>query len=138
MTTTRSDAPPTLDPAALEAYAGFAGAQATAAANAVLVALGDRLGLWRALAGAGPLTSTRLAPRAGVDERHVREWLAAQAANGFLVHDADAGTFELSPEGALVLADEDSPALLIAAFQGVAAIARTLPALEAAFRTGDG
>jgi SAM-dependent methyltransferase len=129
---------PTLDPAALEAFTGVVGAQATAAMNGLLVALGDRLGLWKALAGAGPVTSAELAERTGFDERQLREWLSAQAANGFLACDPKAATFTLSDEAAMVLAHEDSPALMIAAFQGLVPVARTLPALEHAFRTGDG
>jgi SAM-dependent methyltransferase len=138
MAITEPTSPEAIDPAALDAFVGFAGTQATAAVNAVLVALGDRLGLWKALAGAGPVTSNDLADRTGLDERHLREWLAAQAANGFLACDPVAGTFTLTPEAALVLAHEESPMLLIAAFQGIPALGRSLPALEHAFRTGDG
>ena len=114
---------------------------ATAAANAILVALGDRLGLWKAMASAGPLTPSELATRTGTSERYVREWLSSQVANGFVGYDGEAGeaaTFSLSGEGAMVLADEDSPALMIGAFEGVAAVAAMLPALTGAFRSGEG
>ncbi|HEY2332446.1 MAG TPA: methyltransferase domain-containing protein [Acidimicrobiales bacterium] len=122
----------------IEAYAGFVAGQATAAANAVLVALGDQLGLWKAMAGAGALSSAQLAERTGLHERQLREWLASQAANGFLDYDPAADTFTLSEAGGLVLADEDSPLLLVGAFQGVGALARELPALRRSFETGEG
>jgi 2-polyprenyl-3-methyl-5-hydroxy-6-metoxy-1,4-benzoquinol methylase len=129
---------PPLDPAALEAFMGHVGMHAGAAVNGLLVALGDQLGLWKAMAGAGPLTAAEVATRAGIAPRYAQEWLAAQAANGFLAYDPAGDTFLLSPEAAMVLADEDSPALMIAAFQGMAVVARLLPTLEAAFRSGDG
>ena len=115
-----------------------AGGQATAAVNAALVGLGDRLGLWKVLADGRPATAADLATRTGVAQRYLEEWLAAQAANGFIAYDAATGCFRLTPEAAMVLADEDSPALMIAAFQGVAALGRLLPTLERAFRTGEG
>lgn len=132
-----TDHPP-FDPQALESFMGHVGAQATAATNAVLVGLGDKLGLWKAMAGAGPVTAAELAAGSGIAIRYAQEWLASQAANGFLDYDADGATFSLSPEAAMVLADEDSPALMIGAFQGVATLSRLLPTLEDAFRTGDG
>jgi SAM-dependent methyltransferase len=125
-------------PQALAAFVQHAGMQATAAVNAVLVSLGDRLGLWRALADGDPVTAAELASRTGLAQRYLEEWLAAQAANGFLRFDAESEAFRLTPEAALVLAVDDSPALMIAAFQGIAALTRLLPTLEQVFRTGDG
>src|SRR5579885_2646099 len=77
-----------------------------AAASAALVLLGDRLGLYRALAEAGPLDSAALAARTGTSERHVREWLAAQAAAGFISYDPAARRYRLSPEKTPAIADE--------------------------------
>src|SRR5215472_5013745 len=128
----------TIDPQALDAFMQHAGMHATAAVNALLVGLGDRLGLWKALAHGRPTTAAELAASTGLAQRYLEEWLAAQAANGYLSFDADNTTFRLAPEAAMVLADEDSPALMIAAFQGMAVVARLLPTLEQAFRTGDG
>jgi SAM-dependent methyltransferase len=127
-----------IDPQALEAFMQHAGMHATAAANALLVGLGDRLGVWKALAHGRPTTAAELAADTGLSQRYLEEWLAAQAANGYLAFDADKPTFRLAPEAAMVLADEDSPALMVAAFQGMAAVARLLPTLEQAFRGGDG
>src|ERR1700752_3210463 len=108
---------PTVDPEAIEAYPGPAAGHATMAINAALVALGDQLGLWKAMAGAGPLTVETLAARAGVVPRSPRGWLSAMAASGFVGYDGAGDTFELSGAGAAVLADEDSPALFVAPFQ---------------------
>ncbi|HEY6636693.1 MAG TPA: hypothetical protein VIZ61_03330 [Solirubrobacterales bacterium] len=80
-----------------------------AAMNGVLVMMGGELGLWKALAGAGPLSCAEIAERSGVAERYVREWASAQAASGYLEYDADADTFTLPPEQAMAFADEDSP-----------------------------
>jgi SAM-dependent methyltransferase len=127
-----------IDPQALQAFMQHAGMHATAAVNALLVGLGDRLGLWKTLADGRPTTAAQLAASTGLAQRYLEEWLAAQAANGYLAFDADTTTFRLAPEAAMVLADENSPALMIAAFQGMAVVARLLPTLEQAFRTGDG
>jgi ubiquinone/menaquinone biosynthesis C-methylase UbiE len=122
----------------VEAYTGLVGMHATLAANAALVGLGDQLGLWKAMAGAGPLTVAQLAARASVTERYLREWLSAMAASGFVTHDAEADAFELPAAGAAVLADEDSPALFIAPFQFLPLMHDMLPALRTGFRSGVG
>ena len=85
--------------------------------NAALVVLGDKLGLYRALAGAGPLAPAELAERTGTAERYVREWLNAQAAGGFVEYDPDSGRYTLPPEQAVALTDPDSPAYLPGFFQ---------------------
>src|SRR5215467_3811312 len=78
----------------------------TATGSVFLGALGAKLGLWQALAGAGALTSAEVADRSGCAERYVREWLAAQAAGGYLSYDPVMGRFTLSDEAAALLADE--------------------------------
>jgi 2-polyprenyl-3-methyl-5-hydroxy-6-metoxy-1,4-benzoquinol methylase len=85
--------------------------------NAALVVMGDKLGLYRAMAGAGGLTSDELAARTGTAERYVREWLNAQAAGGFVTYDSDNDRYALPPEQAVALTDEDSPAYLPGFFQ---------------------
>src|SRR5215510_12341469 len=77
--------------------------------HAPLVVIGDRLGLYKAMAGAGPMTSSELAERTGTNERYVREWLCAQAAGGYVEYDPATRDFSLPPEHALALADESSP-----------------------------
>ena len=104
--------------------------------GAALAYVGDRLGLWAALAAAGPATSAELAAQTGLTERYLREWLAAQAAAGYLDHDA--GRFTLSPERAAVLAIEGSPAAMAGGFELAAAIWAGTGQLAEAFRTGRG
>ena len=77
--------------------------------HAGLVLIGDRLGLYRAMAGAGGLTPAELAKRTGTHQRYVREWLSAQAAGGYVTYDAATGRFTLPPEQAFVLLDADLP-----------------------------
>jgi SAM-dependent methyltransferase len=85
--------------------------------NTALVVMGDRLGLYRAMAGAGPLSPSELAERTGTAERYIREWLNAQAAGGFVTYDPDSGRYTLPPEQAMALTDPDSPAYLPGFFQ---------------------
>src|SRR5438105_12083466 len=99
-----------LDMAKLEAFVFRAVDEVGATLNTALVVMGDRLGLYRALAGAGPLTPTELASRTGTAERYVREWLNAQAAGGYVEYDPDSGRYVLPPEQALALTEPDSPA----------------------------
>jgi 2-polyprenyl-3-methyl-5-hydroxy-6-metoxy-1,4-benzoquinol methylase len=105
----------------------------------LMVHLGDRLGLYRAMDGAGWLTPAELAARAGLAERWVREWLRGQAAAGLVDADEAAATFALGPEGALVLArEEDSLSFAAGAFGGGMAPPAVVDALAEAFRTGVG
>jgi ubiquinone/menaquinone biosynthesis C-methylase UbiE len=99
----------TIDQAKLDAFVGKAVSDLTAGYTGVMVSLGAKLGLYRAMAGAGPLSSKEVARLSGCAERYVREWLNAQAAGGYLAYHAASDTYELLPEQAAVLADEDSP-----------------------------
>lgn len=109
-----------------------------AAANGALVILGDRLGLYRALAEAGPSTSSDLATRTGLHERYVREWLATQAASGYVNYDATRESFSMTPEQAAVFADPDSPVAMAGGFYSVSALYHDEPLVTDAFRTGAG
>jgi SAM-dependent methyltransferase len=106
--------------------------------HANLVVIGDKLGLYKAMAGAGPLTSAELAERTGTAERYVREWLAAQAASGYVTYEPATGRFTLPEEQAFALANDDSPAFLPGAFQLATAAIKIEPKLTEAFRTGAG
>ena len=128
----------TLDQAKLEAFMQKVVGELGAAASAVLVRIGDRLGLYRALAEVGPMTSDELGERTSTHERYVREWLANQAAGGYLTYEPASGRYTLPPEQALALATEDSPASVQGAFQVLAAAAKAEPHLLEAFRTGGG
>ena len=86
------------------------------------ILLGDRLGLYKAMAGGEPMTSAELAKKTGLHERYVREWLAGQAASGYIDCDPEKGTFSLSPEQAMAFAEEGSPAFFAGAFDVVQTI----------------
>ena len=101
-----------LNPAKLEQFVFRAVEEVGATLNTALVVMGDRLGLYRALAGAGALTPAELAARTGTAERYVREWLNAQAAGGFVTYHPGEGAYSLPPEQAVAFCDEDSPAYL--------------------------
>jgi SAM-dependent methyltransferase len=109
-----------------------------AALSSVLIHIGDRLGLYAALADSEPVTSAELAARTALSERYVREWLHNQAAAGWITYDATAGTFTLPPEHALLVADEDAPTFLLGGFDFVAAGWADEEAVVDAFRTGEG
>jgi SAM-dependent methyltransferase len=106
--------------------------------NAALVVMGDKLGLYRALAGAGALTPTELARRAGVAERYVREWLNAQAAGGYVTYDGGAGTYTLPPEQTVALTDDQSPAYLPGFFQIALGSVIDSPRITESARSGAG
>ncbi|SHW25555.1 methyltransferase family protein [Mycobacteroides abscessus subsp. abscessus] len=121
----------------LNEFLGMAIGDMGAAMSASLILLGDRLGLYKALA-AGPLTSTQLAEKTGTVERYVREWLANQAAGGYVQFDADDGTWSLSPEQAACLADPDGPVDIPGAYNIIEAVFHVLDRTTENFRTGAG
>jgi SAM-dependent methyltransferase len=127
-----------VDESKIEQFVGQALGELGAAANAALVVIGDRLGLYKAMAGAGPLTPAELAQRTETNERSVREWLNAQAAGGYVTYDPQGETYELPPEHAFVLADEDSPVFLPGAFELMTAAVRDEPQITESFRHGSG
>lgn len=122
----------------LEAFIGKMINDMGAATSASLVLLGSKLGLYQTLAAKGPLDSTGLAERTGTTERYVREWLAAQAASGYVQHDAATGKFSMTAEQTAVLADEDSPTFLAGGYHGIASLFLDEPKITDAFRTGKG
>ena len=105
--------------------------------SGTLVAIGDKLGLYRAIADAGSVTSSQLAKATDTAERYVREWLAAQAASGYITYDGG-GRYSLSPEQREVFANGDSPGYMVGGFQLTAAATRAYPQILEAFRTGKG
>ncbi len=127
-----------IDDSRLDAFMGQAVGDLGAAISVALNVIGDKLGLYRAMDGAGPLTPAELAARTGTAERYVREWLANQAAGGYVTYDPAAGTFTLPPEQAYALAQEDSPVFLAGFAQVVLSIFRDVPKVVEAFRTGNG
>lgn len=127
-----------LDPEKLQQFVFRAVEEVGATLNAALVVMGDKLGLYRALAGAGPLTPSELAERTGTAERYVREWLNAQAAGGYVAYEPGSGRYTLPPEQAVALTEEDSPAYLPGFFQIALGSVTDSPRITEAARTGAG
>ena len=125
-----------LDETRLNQFVMTAVGELGATLNAALVVIGDRLGLYKALAGAGGVTPRELADRTQTNERYVREWLNAQAAGGYVTY-AD-GRYTLPAEHAFALADEDSPVFLQGAFQLMVAAVQDQPKIAEAFKSGAG
>jgi SAM-dependent methyltransferase len=109
-----------------------------ASMGALLTFVGDRLGLFKAMAGAGPLTSEELATKTATHPRMIREWLAAQAAGGFVTYNPAAGTYTLPEEQAFALTDENSPAYIAGFYQVLAGLFLDQEKIIDAFRTGKG
>jgi len=108
------------------------------ALTASLVVIGDKLGLYRALAAAGPLTPAELAKRTETTERYVREWCNAQAAAGYITYDPKTGKYTLPEAHVAALTDESSPACVLGGFQGMTAATRATPKIIEGFKTGKG
>lgn len=128
----------TLDQDKAMAFIGRVVADAAAAFSAPLVVLGDRLGLYKAMAFAGPLTSEELAQRAGVSERYAREWLLNQTASAYVVYDSAAGRYTLPDEYAVALTDDTSPFYVGGLFHIVDSVIKAEPRIEGAFTSGEG
>ena len=126
-----------LDMNKLNAFIGQFVADLGASVHAGLVVIGERLGLYKALAAA-PLTSAELAAKTKTDERYVREWLSQQAAGGYVTYDEKTNTFSLTPEQAFTLANEDSPAYLPGAFELAVGSLAAVPRISESFRSGAG
>jgi SAM-dependent methyltransferase len=130
--------PNAIDPAKLDALLARAVSDLSAGYGGVMVSLGNRLGLYKAMAGAGPLSARELASRAGCAERYVREWLNSQVAGGYVAYHPISDTYELTPEQAFVLADEESPAFMPNGWSTVASMWSDEDKALQAFRTGTG
>ncbi len=105
--------------------------------HAATIVVGDRLGLFKALAEA-PLTAQALAAKTETDPRYLREWLSAQAASGYVNYDPASDRFSLSDEQAFALAQEGSPAFIPGAFEIAVAQFKAIPKMISTFRTGLG
>jgi SAM-dependent methyltransferase len=127
-----------IDEARLDEFMGRFVGDLGAALSAALVVIGDRLGLYRAMADGEPVTASELAARTGTDERYVREWLSNQAAGRYVSYAPAADEFFLSPEQSLALAQEGSPAFVPGAFQLATALVKDEEKIAGAFVAGDG
>jgi ubiquinone/menaquinone biosynthesis C-methylase UbiE len=130
--------PAAVDPDKLNAFMGKMVGDMGAAMSAALVILGDRLGIYRALADHGPATSIELADKTRLNERLLREWLTAQAAAEYVTYDARTGRFSLSPEQVMVFAEEESPVFMAGGFELLAACFKDEPKVAKAFQSGLG
>jgi SAM-dependent methyltransferase len=128
---------PALDMDKLNAFIGRFVGDLGAAVHAGMVVIGEKLGLYKALAD-GPLTSAELADKTKTDARYVREWLASQAAGGYVTYDDQTDKFSLTEEQAFALAKEDSPAYLPGAFELALGSLTAVPRIAESFRTGAG
>ncbi len=109
-----------------------------AALSSALVVIGDRLGLYRAMADGAPVTADELAARTDTDPRYVREWLSNQSAGGYVSYSPESGRFHLTPEQSLALAQEGSPAFVPGAFQLATSLIKDEEKISAAFESGHG
>jgi 2-polyprenyl-3-methyl-5-hydroxy-6-metoxy-1,4-benzoquinol methylase len=106
--------------------------------GAMMIMLGERLGLYKAMANSEPITSDQLATKTDTAERYVREWLASQAAAGYVMYNPSDQTFIMPPEQALVLADEESPFCVQGAYQIIRSIFKDEEKFVEIFKTGKG
>ena len=127
-----------IDGAKLEAFMGQAVTDMGAIISAPLMLIGEKLGLYKAMAHAGPLTSQEVADRAGAAERYVREWLGNQAAGGYVTYDPESDRYTLPDEQALALADEDSPYYILGIYDSIASLYADEDQIVEAFRSGNG
>ncbi|MGH3447771.1 MAG: class I SAM-dependent methyltransferase [Nocardioidaceae bacterium] len=127
-----------LDMELLNGFAQQVGGMLGGAATTAMMAVGDALGLYPAMAHAGPVTSAQLAAATDTHERYVREWLAQQVSAGLVTYEADAETYMLPPEHAAVLATDDSPASMVSLSLLVKGLFLGLDGVADAFRSGDG
>ena len=127
-----------IDGTRLNAFIGRMLGDLGALTNAVLVHVGDQLGFYKALAKSGPTDSVALAKQTGTSERLVREWLSAQAAQGYVSYDKAAMKFSLSPEQAMVFADDESQFFMAGFFDIASGLFQDVPKIVKAFRTDGG
>lgn len=122
----------------VEAFAGQVVTDVAAAMSGVMTSLGNRLGLYKALAGAGRMTSVELAEKTDLHERYVREWLNNQVAGGYIHYHPGNRSYELPAAHVPVLAADDSPVFLAPALEVCASLWFDRDKIENAFRSGDG
>ena len=128
----------TIDEAKVHALLGQVVGDLGGALTTSMVFVGDRLGLYKAIADAGTVTSGELAEKTGAAERYIRDWLVNQAGSGYIEYDATTGRYSLSPEQREAFTNENSPFFVPGGFQGMYAITRATPRILENFRTGAG
>jgi ubiquinone/menaquinone biosynthesis C-methylase UbiE len=128
-----------IDQSKLNEFMGKIVSDIGASWSTILVYMGEKLGLYKAMGTSGqPFTSTQLAKQTNTSERYVREWLANQAASGYITYNPNTSEYTLPPEHALALADEKSPVFALGAFQIAMSLYKDEPKITNAFKTGIG
>jgi 2-polyprenyl-3-methyl-5-hydroxy-6-metoxy-1,4-benzoquinol methylase len=121
-----------------EEFAGQVVGDVSATFSGVMTNIGHKLGLYKAMAFAGRLTSTQLSEKTALTERYVREWLSNQVAGGYLLYDPNDSTYELPDEYVPVLADEESPVFLVPGLQVASSLWHDEDKIAEVFKTGEG
>ena len=134
---TTQPSPPVLDMDKLNEFIGKFVTDLGATVQTGMVVIGERLGLYKTLAE-GPMSAAELASKTQTDERYLREWLASQAAGGYITYDESTDRFSLNAEQAFALAKEDSPAYLPGAFELALGTLAAVPRIADSFRSGAG
>jgi 2-polyprenyl-3-methyl-5-hydroxy-6-metoxy-1,4-benzoquinol methylase len=127
-----------IDEDKMHAFVGKVVGDFGAALSSSLVYIGQKLGLYKALASGDAVTPAELAEKTETNERYVREWLVNQAAGGYVNYDPESGRYSLSPEQAAALTDESSPFYVGGGFYVIKAMTNAVQRIEAAFKTGGG
>jgi 2-polyprenyl-3-methyl-5-hydroxy-6-metoxy-1,4-benzoquinol methylase len=122
----------------LNQFLGKFVADAGASLHGPTVLIGEQLGLYKALASGGPLTSEELAKKTGTNERLIREWLAGQAASGYVNYDSSTAKFSMTAEQEFTLANEESPVYIPGIFYSIASIYKDQRKIADAYKTGKG
>jgi SAM-dependent methyltransferase len=135
---TTATAPRPLDATKLQDFVMKAVAEFSVIGSAALIVIGDKLGLYVAMADGQPVTSATLAARTQTTERYIREWLINQAASGIVEYDAETQSYRLPPEQAVALTDATSPAYVVGGYELFTAMIRAEPRIVEAFRSGGG
>ena len=127
-----------IDETKLQEFIGKAVNEWGAAEGALITFVGDRLGLFKAMAGAGELTPEELAKKTGTHPRIIKEWLAGQAAGGFVTYNPTNGRYTLPDEHALALTDENSPAYVAGFYQSLVSLFKDVEKIIEVFKNGKG
>lgn len=127
-----------MDEAKLEAFVGQVVTDMAASMSGVMTNIGHKLGLYKAMTGAGSLTPAQLAQNTNTHERYVLEWLNNQAASGYVIYDPSSRTYELPDEHAMVLANSDSPVFMAPGFDTISSMWLDEDKVIDAFQTGKG
>ncbi|MGH9983258.1 MAG: hypothetical protein ACRD8W_04790 [Nitrososphaeraceae archaeon] len=127
-----------LDESKLQEFIGKVVNEWGAATSALTIFIGDRLGLFKAMTGAGELTAEELAKNTGTNPRMIKEWLAGQAAGGFITYNPNNHTYTLPEEHAVALTDDSSPAYIAGVYESLVSLFKDEEKIIGAFRTGRG